>query len=68
MYQEPSSTMLFRTEFNNHTLNYTNTALNLTVCLPYKKASASSKAYILCFCIIAQLYYIAFFVTTTIVF
>lgn len=46
--------MLFTTQFNNQTLNSTNTALNLTVYLnktPIKKPELHPKAYILCFCI-----------------
>lgn len=64
--------MLFKTEFNNHTLNYTNTAPNLTVCLTkslIKKPEFYPKAYILCFCITAQkLYYLGISVTTDVVF
>lgn len=64
--------MLSKTEFNTHTSNYTNTALNLTVCLTkslIKKPELHPKAYILCFCIIAQkLYYTGISVTTVAVF
>lgn len=73
IYQEPySHNVIFKTEFNNHTLNYTNTALNLTVCLIkslIKKPELHLKDYILCFCIIAQkLYYLGISVTTAVVF
>lgn len=67
MYQESySHKIIFKTEFNNHTFNYTNTALNLTVCLT---KSVHPKGYILCFCLIAQkLYYIGISVITAVVF
>lgn len=48
--------MLFKTESNYQTLNYTNTALNLTVYLTkssIKKPELHPKAYILFFCIMA---------------
>lgn len=63
--------MLYKTEFNNHILNYTNTALNLSLLdkKPYKKPELHLKSCILCFCIIAQkLYDIGISVTTAAVF